>query len=199
VGIGWAVLSLMLTLLCGTAVAQEFPRVRSIGVGPTKTAIPPNTRAKDLFGSVTAPAPLPARAVGSYTRGCLAGGVALPTNGPGWQVMRLARNRNWGHPMLVSYLERFGKGRPLDRLARPLDRGFGAAARGSDAHWPHEPSDRAGCRHLADPNAEPDIYASRAGGPARELPRARQGLCLCERVILTPKQPDGGSLAHSRA
>jgi penicillin-insensitive murein endopeptidase len=109
VGIGWAVLSLMLTLLCGTAVAQEFPRVRSIGVGPTKTAIPPNTRAKDLFGSVTAPAPLPARAVGSYTRGCLAGGVALPTNGPGWQVMRLARNRNWGHPMLVSYLEQLAK------------------------------------------------------------------------------------------
>ncbi|MGV1015689.1 MAG: penicillin-insensitive murein endopeptidase, partial [Methyloceanibacter sp.] len=27
-------------------------------------------------------------------------------NGPNWQVMRLSRNRNWGHPRLVDFLER---------------------------------------------------------------------------------------------
>ena len=40
--------------------------------------------------------------------GCLAGGQALPVNGPAWQVMRLSRNRNWGHPALIRFLENLG-------------------------------------------------------------------------------------------
>ena len=28
--------------------------------------------------------------------------LQLPVNGPHWQAMRLSRNRNWGHPELVS-------------------------------------------------------------------------------------------------
>src|SRR5262249_27311943 len=35
-----------------------------------------------------------------------AGGAELPINGPTWQVMRLSRNRNWGHPELVKFLKR---------------------------------------------------------------------------------------------
>jgi penicillin-insensitive murein endopeptidase len=31
----------------------------------------------------------------------------LPINGPAWQAMRLSRNRNWGHPALTAFLERF--------------------------------------------------------------------------------------------
>jgi penicillin-insensitive murein endopeptidase len=62
--------------------------------------------AKALFGAVKEPAPLKARAIGSYARGCLAGGVALPVDGPNWQAMRLSRNRNWGHPNLVRLVER---------------------------------------------------------------------------------------------
>ena len=46
-------------------------------------------------------------AIGYYPSGCLQGGVELPTTGPTWQVMRLSRNRNWGHPELVKFLERF--------------------------------------------------------------------------------------------
>jgi penicillin-insensitive murein endopeptidase len=48
-----------------------------------------------------------AMAIGYYPRGCLQGGVELPATGPTWQVMRLSRNRNWGHPELVKFLERF--------------------------------------------------------------------------------------------
>ena len=70
-----------------------------------KAAIP----AKRLFGFVLEGAPLKARAIGYYTRGCLAGGKALPVNGPAWQAMRLSRNRNWGHPKLLSFIERFAK------------------------------------------------------------------------------------------
>ncbi len=46
-------------------------------------------------------------AIGYYPRGCLQGGVELPTAGPARQVMRPSRNRNWGHPDLVKFLERF--------------------------------------------------------------------------------------------
>ncbi|WP_261617107.1 penicillin-insensitive murein endopeptidase [Microbaculum marinisediminis] len=66
--------------------------------------------AKDLFGRAKDPAPLAARAIGSYARGCLAGAMPLPVDGPAWQVMRLSRNRNWGHPVLISLIERIAVG-----------------------------------------------------------------------------------------
>ena len=46
--------------------------------------------------------------IGSYADGCLAGAVALPITGPAWQVMRLSRDRNWGTPRLIQFIERFG-------------------------------------------------------------------------------------------
>ena len=46
-------------------------------------------------------------AIGYYPSGCLQGGVELPPTGPTWQVMRPSRNRHWGHPELVKFLERF--------------------------------------------------------------------------------------------
>ena len=63
--------------------------------------------AKQVFGAAKAPAPLEARAIGFYSKGCLAGAQALPVNGATWQAMRLSRNRNWGHPNLIAFLERF--------------------------------------------------------------------------------------------
>jgi penicillin-insensitive murein endopeptidase len=68
--------------------------------------------AKELFGNVGVPASLAARAIGFYSRGCLAGAKALPVDGKTWQVMRLSRNRNWGHPTLIAYLERLAADAP---------------------------------------------------------------------------------------
>jgi len=65
--------------------------------------------AKQLFGRRDVPADMRARSIGSYAKGCLAGGAALPVDGPYWQAMRLSRNRNWGHPVLVSYLEKLAE------------------------------------------------------------------------------------------
>jgi penicillin-insensitive murein DD-endopeptidase len=75
---------------------------------PAGSVEPP---AKELFGAVAAPAPSGGAAViGSYARGCLAGGNALPSDGPAWQAMRLSRNRVWGHPELVAFIERLAIG-----------------------------------------------------------------------------------------
>ena len=62
--------------------------------------------AKKLFGTQKVPANLRARAIGTYARGCLAGAVSIPVDGPAWQAMRLSRNRNWGHPRLIALVER---------------------------------------------------------------------------------------------
>lgn len=69
----------------------------------------PALAAKQLFGSAKTPAPLAARAIGWYSKGCLAGAKPIPVDGPGWQVMRLSRNRNWGHPDLVAVIERLAR------------------------------------------------------------------------------------------
>jgi penicillin-insensitive murein endopeptidase len=66
----------------------------------------PTTPARELFGRKTTPDPATPRSIGFYSRGCIAGAVALPINGSTWQVMRLSRNRNWGHPKLIDFLER---------------------------------------------------------------------------------------------
>jgi penicillin-insensitive murein DD-endopeptidase len=65
--------------------------------------------ANELFGAVSEPAPLVSSSIGSYTKGCLAGGVALPITGEAWQVMRASRHRNWGNPRLIAYIEQFAK------------------------------------------------------------------------------------------
>jgi penicillin-insensitive murein endopeptidase len=62
--------------------------------------------ARELFGAAKTPAPLEARSIGFYAKGCLAGGAALPVDGAAWQAMRLSRNRNWGHPKLVALVEK---------------------------------------------------------------------------------------------
>ena len=67
----------------------------------------PGIAAKVLFGHVALPTEAAPRSVGGYAKGCLAGAAALPLDGPHWQVMRLSRNRHWGRPELVSYLEKF--------------------------------------------------------------------------------------------
>lgn len=61
--------------------------------------------AKDLFGGEQRASRQGAQAIGSYAKGCAAGLVQLPETGPTWQAMRLSRNRNWGQPALVQYLE----------------------------------------------------------------------------------------------
>jgi penicillin-insensitive murein endopeptidase len=74
----------------------------------------PNNAAKRIFGTTAGPAPLQPRAIGSFARGCLAGARALPVDGETWQVMRLSRNRMWGHPELISLVEQIARKAPRE-------------------------------------------------------------------------------------
>jgi penicillin-insensitive murein DD-endopeptidase len=99
-------LSVLALALAAQAVAQERGTLNPQPLPPLANPTDPDTPAKELFARKPEPVPLAARAIGNYVRGCLAGAVALPINGRTWQVMRLSRNRNWGHPDLIRFLER---------------------------------------------------------------------------------------------
>src|SRR5258708_38555203 len=89
----------------GTAGAQDIGTIDPKPLPPLAKPDDPANPAKELFGRKTAPAPLKSEVIGFYAKGCLAGARAMPINGPTWQVMRLSRNRNWGHPSLVQSIE----------------------------------------------------------------------------------------------
>jgi penicillin-insensitive murein endopeptidase len=92
-----------------TAIPPPVPAETVVApMPPAKPAQAENKQpAKQLFGRAQLPSLGKAMAIGYYPRGCLQGGVELPVDGPNWQVMRLSRNRNWGHPELVRFLENF--------------------------------------------------------------------------------------------
>ena len=102
----WRIFILVLTL-AGPAIAQERGSLNPQPLPPLANPADPKTPAKELFGRARDPAPIESEPVGFYSKGCLAGGEELPVNGPNWQVMRLSRNRNWGHPALIAFLTRF--------------------------------------------------------------------------------------------
>jgi penicillin-insensitive murein DD-endopeptidase len=95
----------------GTITVAQTPAATS-PLPPAKPAMTEQEKektvaAKLLFGAKQLPSLGKSMAIGYYPRGCLAGGVELPASGPTWQVMRLSRNRYWGHPSLIQFLERF--------------------------------------------------------------------------------------------
>jgi len=82
------------------AAESDAPRATPLRVSTS------NEPAKQLFGPVALPSSQAPESFGSYSKGCLSGAVQLPETGPTWQAMRLSRNRNWGHPALVDYIQR---------------------------------------------------------------------------------------------
>ncbi|WP_298963207.1 penicillin-insensitive murein endopeptidase [uncultured Methylobacterium sp.] len=103
----------VLAVLAGSAAhAQDRGTLTPKPLPPLANPDDPATPAKALFGRAVTPAALAPQAIGSYARGCVAGAEALPVDGATWQVMRLSRNRMWGHPRLVAFLERIAAKAP---------------------------------------------------------------------------------------
>lgn len=88
----------------GTPQSQQEASVilPTIGTSGHSKASQP---ARQLFGAEKAGSSAAAAPFGSYAKGCLAGSARLPETGPTWQAMRLSRNRNWGHPETVDYIQ----------------------------------------------------------------------------------------------
>ncbi|HEV2575222.1 MAG TPA: penicillin-insensitive murein endopeptidase [Beijerinckiaceae bacterium] len=101
--------AIMAGIFAAEAQGQDQGTLNPQPLPPLANPNSPSTPAKELFGRKTDPAPMAVRSIGFYSKGCLAGGTALPVNGDAWQVMRLSRNRNWGHPALVTLLERIAR------------------------------------------------------------------------------------------
>jgi len=106
-----AVLALAMGLAAtGAANAQDKGTIDPKPLPPLAHPDDPKTPAKELFARRRLPAPpMGSRTIGFYSKGCIAGAAELPINGPTWQVMRLSRNRNWGHPKLVELIERLSQ------------------------------------------------------------------------------------------
>jgi penicillin-insensitive murein endopeptidase len=61
--------------------------------------------AKHLFGAVERGSEQRPAPYGSYAKGCVAGAEQLAETGSTWQAMRLSRNRNWGHPIAIDFIQ----------------------------------------------------------------------------------------------
>src|SRR6201997_1335993 len=101
-------LALTCVAVAKSAAAVHVPLPRDNPLKQTEQENKQNSPpASALFSEKKLPSAGRPMAIGYYPSGCLQGGVELPMTGPTWQVMRLSRNRNWGHPALVQFLERF--------------------------------------------------------------------------------------------
>jgi penicillin-insensitive murein endopeptidase len=78
----------------------------------------------------------PARALGGYSDGCLAGAAALPLEGPGFQIAQPARGRRYGHPQLIAAITDLAAAVHNARL-RPLMIGDLSQPRGGPAPGGH--------------------------------------------------------------
>src|ERR1700685_2452842 len=110
----WLLIALLISASTALAEDTDSPdptppgTLEAMPLAPLANPNDPSLPARELFGRKTKPLAGPAHAIGGHAGGCLEGGIELPINGPAWQVMRLSRNRNWGHPELIGFFEGLG-------------------------------------------------------------------------------------------
>ena len=76
--------------------------------------------AQNPWGEVSLPSAGRTEVIGGYAGGCVAGAAALPLVGDGFHVMRPSRNRYYGHPQLVRFVERLAARSTQQGLGRLL-------------------------------------------------------------------------------
>lgn len=144
--------------------------------------------AKEVFARARGPANLQPAAIGSYSKGCLAGGVELPFDGDTWQVMRPSRKRNWGHPHLVRYIQK------LARDARAKDSWTGLLV--GDMSQPRGGPMLTGPR-TNQSGLEADIWFTPK--PAEQMSRSRRERMKATSVVLNRQRVHPASWTDSHA
>jgi penicillin-insensitive murein DD-endopeptidase len=100
---------LLLVAWAVPAAAQDLGTLSVKPLPPLAHPDDPHNAAKQVFGRELSPTEVQSRSIGFYSHGCLAGGESLPLDGDTWRVMRVSRNRYWGNPETIAFLERFSK------------------------------------------------------------------------------------------
>jgi len=114
-------LALVVATDAGAADARAADaRATDAGAAPAPTATPAPAPKLGLIAkqwqALRGPAAGPALSIGTTSCGCLQGAASLPESGPGYELIRLERNRRFGHPDLVAYIRRLGKAARKARL-----------------------------------------------------------------------------------
>lgn len=86
---------------------RRFSRL-IVAAGLTLIALPVGAQ-HAAWSRVADTSPAPSEVIGFYSAGCIAGARQLPPVGEGYQVMRLSRNRHYGHPELIAFIQRLGR------------------------------------------------------------------------------------------
>jgi len=99
-----------------------------------------NNPTAHAWSSVTTPSAGISQSIGTYTSGCVSGAQALPLNGEGYQVMRVSRQRYFGHPNLVSFIQSLGHQTHTAQLGTLLIGDLGQARGGpmASGHRSHQ-------------------------------------------------------------
>ena len=179
---------------CGTAV-MACGRIGELGdtdaaSGDTRDAATPRfhapaalaaARRRDRGGASRAPRPgAPCRpragAATDHRRhqssAASPGAVQLPPEGPGWQAVRVSRNRHWGHPAMVAWVQRFRRPGARRRASPTSGSATWRSRAAGPCPWPCQPPDRHRCRHLARPEPEAAPARRAAGEHPGRLPGA---------------------------
>ncbi|MBK3803761.1 penicillin-insensitive murein endopeptidase [Azospirillum brasilense] len=95
-------------LVAAGLVAAALAGPAEAGSSKKKKPAPPAPNSI-AWSQVSGPALGPAQSIGGYAAGCITGAQALPGEGTGYQVIRMSRQRYYGHPELIDYLKGFGR------------------------------------------------------------------------------------------
>ncbi|WP_373818424.1 penicillin-insensitive murein endopeptidase [Glaesserella sp.] len=89
---------------------------------------------------IKAPVAGKAQSIGGYSNGCIIGAQPLALKGEGYQVIRSIKNRYYGHPQLLGYLQNLGKRAKASGIPPILigDMGMPAGGRFSSGHASHQ-------------------------------------------------------------
>ncbi len=81
-----------------------------------------------------------AQPIGGYSNGCIIGAQPLALRGEGYQVIRAQKNRFYGHPDLLNFIQRLGKNAEDAGLPTLLigDMGMAAGGRFASGHASHQ-------------------------------------------------------------
>jgi penicillin-insensitive murein endopeptidase len=95
----------------GKVLASDYPanKMMRFVVPLIALLFGPSVAWAQEWAQVAGPAPGPTQVIGFYSAGCIQGAQPLPLEGPGYEAIRVSRNRYWGHPATLEFIRTFAE------------------------------------------------------------------------------------------